>query len=302
MSSETRTGLLAALGAYLIWGALPLYFRSLDHIRPDELLAHRIIWSVPTGLAFVALAASWDTLRQLLTWKTLGWLALSACLIGVNWMLYIWSVHAERVMEASLGYYINPLVNVLFGMVFFGERLRIAQWLSVAIAAVGVIILAIAFDRPPWIALVLCFTFAFYTAVRKRIKVDGRAGFVVEAAILSPFAALWLGHLVGTGEAGLMGGGGWDIPWILLSGPITAIPLILFAVAAARLTLSTVGMLQYIAPTLQFGTAVLLFGEAFSNTHAIAFSLIWLALAIFTVDSVRGTAKARRLARAARLT
>jgi len=301
MSRDTRIGFLAALAAYLIWGSLPLYFRALDHIHPDELLAHRIIWSVPTGLAFVALAASWRTLERLLTLRTLGWLLLSALLIGTNWMLYIWSVSAERVMEASLGYYINPLVNVLFGLLFFGERLRRAQWLSVAIAAVGVTVLAWAFGRPPWIALVLCFTFAFYTVVRKRIQVDGRAGFVVEAALLSPFAALWLGHLVGSGAAGPMGRSALDIPLIMVAGPITAIPLICFTVAAARLSLSTIGMMQYIAPTLQFATAVLLFDEPFSNIHAIAFGLIWLALAIFTTDSVAGNARARRLARAAPL-
>jgi len=302
MSPDLRTGFLAALIAYLIWGSLPLYFRALGHIAPDELLAHRIVWSVPTGFAFVALAAKWDTLRRLLTFKTLGWLALSALMIGINWMLYIWAVSVERVMEASLGYYINPLVNVLFGLIFFGERLRLAQWASVAIAGIGVLILAMAFGRVPWIALVLCFSFAFYTAVRKKIQVDGRAGFVVEAAILSPIAALWLGHLVRSGQTGPMGGGGWDIPMLLASGPITAIPLILFTVAAARLRLSTIGMMQYIAPTLQFATAVLLFGEPFSNIHAIAFAFIWTALVLFTADSVIGNAKARRLARAARLT
>ncbi|MEM9740940.1 MAG: EamA family transporter RarD [Pseudomonadota bacterium] len=302
MSSETRMGLLAALAAYLIWGLLPLYFRWLGHIRPDELLAHRIIWAVPTGIVFVALAARWETLRRLITVKTLAWLSLSALLIGVNWMLYIWSVFAERVMEASLGYYINPLINVMFGLIFFGERLRWAQWLSVAIAAVGVIILAFAFGRPPWVAFVLCFTFAFYGTVRKHIQVDGRAGFVIEAALLCPFAAIWLGQLVASGAAGPMGRDAWDIPLIFALGPITAVPLILFTVAASRLTLSTVGMMQYIAPTLQFATAVLLFGEAFSNTHAVAFGFIWVALTIFTADSVLGTAKARRLARSARLT
>ncbi|MEM1105242.1 MAG: EamA family transporter RarD [Pseudomonadota bacterium] len=302
MGFEARTGFFAALAAYVIWGSLPLYFRALDHIRPDELLAHRVLWSVPTGLAFVAIAASWPTLARLLTWKTLGWLCLSAVLIGVNWMLYIWSVSAERVMEAALGYYINPLVNVLFGMVFFGERLRWAQWGSVALATCGVILLAAAFGRPPWIALVLCFTFALYTVVRKHIEVDGRAGFVVEAALLSPFAAVWLGYMVGAGEIGPMGRSAIDIPWILASGPITAVPLILFTIAAQRLSLSAIGMMQYLAPTLQFATAVLLFDEPFSRLHAAAFSLIWIALAIFTSDSVLGNAKARRLARAARLT
>ena len=302
MSSELRTGFLAALAAYLMWGALPLYFRALDHVRPDEMLAHRILWSVPTGLVMVALARSWTTLRALFTPRRLAWLGLSAALIGVNWMIYIWAVSVERVTEASLGYYINPLVSVLLGRIMFSERLRIAQWVSVAIASIGVVVLTLVLGYLPWVALALCFTFAFYGAIRKKIGVDGRAGFVVEAAILAPVAAIWLGHLVGAGEAGPMGAGGWDPLLLIASGPVTAIPLVCFSVAAKRLQLSTIGMMQYIGPTLQFLIAVLVFGEPFTHAHAAAFGFIWLALVIFTVDSLVGTAKARRLARAAQLT
>ena len=302
MTSDLRTGLIAGFTAYFIWGALPLYFRAVGHLEPSEILAHRILWSVPTGLAFIALARHWTALSTILTPRRIAWLALSAALIGANWLVYIYAVSVERVMEASIGYYINPLVHVLFGLVFFGERLRVAQWVSVGIACLGVAVMTIAFGRVPWIAVFLCFSFAFYGAIRKHIAVDGRAGFVVEAAILAPLAAIWLGWLVGSGQTGPIGNGTMsDLGLLILSGPITAIPLICFAIAAQRLKLSTIGMMQYLGPTLQFLIATVLFGEAFSMTHAIGFGFIWLALIVFTADSVLGTRKARRLARAAEL-
>ncbi|MEO0466053.1 MAG: EamA family transporter RarD [Pseudomonadota bacterium] len=299
MNAEIRTGFVAALTCYFIWGCLPLYFRALDGLPADEILAHRIIWSVPTGLIFIALANQWDRLRAALTWRRVGWLFVSAILIGANWLVYIWSVENERVMEASLGYYINPLVNVLFGLVLFSERLRALQWASIGLAVIGVGILTLAFGRLPYLALILCFTFAFYTLVRKQVEVDGRAGFLVETAILMPFDFMWWGWLVGQGEAGVMGRNGWDSILLLIAGPLTAVPLICFAIAARRLQLSTIGMIQYLGPTLQFLIAVVVFREPFSATHGIAFVFIWGALALFTADSVMGQAKARRLAQAA---
>jgi chloramphenicol-sensitive protein RarD len=294
-----RLGFLCCLGCYTIWGCLPLYFRALDHIAPDEMLAHRIIWSVPTGLIFMAIARNWSELKAALTRRRIIYLTGSALLIGLNWLIYIWAVGQERVMEASLGYYINPLVNVLIGAVFFAERLRIAQWVAVALATIGVTIMTMALGSLPWVALVLCFTFAFYSVIRKQVQVDSRAGFVVEAAILAPLALIWLGWFVGQPSGRLMGEGGMDIPLLLASGPITAVPLILFAVAAKRLRFSTIGMMQYIGPTLQFLIAVALFKEPFGQTHAWAFGFIWLALIVFSTDSLVGDAKAKRLARAA---
>lgn len=299
MSSSLRLGLLSGLTCYIIWGCLPLYFRLLGHIAPEEMLAHRIIWSVPTGLAFIALAKNWSALRAVLTLRRIAYLAATAFLIGINWLVYIWAVGEERVMEASLGYYMNPLVNVLIGSLFFAERLRIAQWIAVALAACGVGVMTIALGHVPYVSLILCFSFAIYSVIRKQVQVDGRAGFVVEAAILAPLALIWMGWFAGQPDGRLMGQGGWDIPLLLLAGPITAVPLILFAVAAKRLRLSTIGMMQYLAPTLQFLIAVLLFKETFSQSHAFAFGFIWSALIIFTADSVMGEAKARRLARAA---
>lgn len=299
MSPALRLGFFACLTCYTIWGSLPLYFRLLDHIRPEEMLAHRIIWSVPTGLVFIAIARNWAALRAVLTRRRIMYLTASALLIGINWLVYIWAVSQERVIEASLGYYINPLVNVLIGFVFFSERLRIAQWIAVGLAFCGVAIMTVALGYLPWVSLVLCTSFALYAVIRKQVQIDGRAGFVVEAAILSPLALIWMLWWVGQPQGRVMGEGGWDIPLILLSGPITAIPLIMFAVAAKRLRLSTIGMMQYLAPTLQFLIAVLLFREPFTLTHAYAFGFIWTALFVFTVDSVVGGAKARRLARAA---
>ncbi len=299
MSSALRLGFLCCLGCYTIWGGLPLYFRALSHIQPMEMLAHRIVWSVPTGLILIVIARNWSQLRAALTREHLLWLSISAILIGANWLIYIWAVGQERVMEASLGYYINPLVNVLIGALFFTERLRLAQWIAVGLAAIGVAIMTAALGYLPWVALVLCLTFAFYSVIRKQVQVDSRAGFVVEAALLAPLAMIWLGWFVGQPDGRLFGNGGWDIPMLLAAGPITATPLILFALAAKRLRLSTMGMMQYIGPTLQFLISVLVFREAFGPTHALAFSCIWTALIVFTVDSVMGDAKARRLARAA---
>ena len=299
MSSNLRLGFLCCLGCYTIWGCLPLYFRVLDHISPMEMLAHRIIWSVPTGLILIVIARNWGQLRAALTRQHVLWLTLSAFLIGANWLVYIWAVSQERVMEASLGYYINPLVNVLIGAVFFAERLRPAQWAAVGLAGIGVAVMTSALGYVPWVALVLCFTFAFYSIIRKQVQVDSRAGFVVEAALLAPLALMWMGWFVGQPGGRLIGNGGWDIPLLLVSGPITAVPLILFAIAAKRLRLSTIGMMQYLGPTLQFLISVFVFNEAFGLTHAIAFAFIWTALIVFTIDSLVGEAKARRLARAA---
>lgn len=298
--SSSRLGFSAAIGAYVIWGSLPLYIRAMQYIGAVEFLAHRVLWSVPTAILLIALAANWRDIRTAFRWQNLKWLALSGLLIGVNWLIYIWAVNQGRTMEASLGYYINPLVNILFGMLIFSERLRSAQWVAVAVAAIGVGVMTIAFGHVPWVALGLCFTFAFYSVIRKKVAIDSRAGFLVEVAVLTPLALAWFSWFLQQPEGRLMGAGGWDIPLLVLAGPITATPLILFGLAAKRLKLSTVGMMQYIGPTLQFLIATLVFREAFGWTHAIAFGCIWAALAIYTTDSLLDGAKARRLARTAR--
>ena len=301
MTAALRLGFPAALASYLIWGSLPLYIRAMQHIGALELLAHRILWSVPTAILLIALAANWRDVKAAFTGSNLRWLAISSLLIAANWSIYIWAVNADRTMEASLGYYINPLVNVLFGMLIFSEKLRKAQWAAVVIAAIGVGIMAFAFGRIPYVALALCITFALYSVIRKKVAVDSRAGFLVEVALLAPIAAGWLVWFATTQPGGRwVGEGGWDIALLAAAGPITAVPLILYALAAKRLKLSTIGMMQYIGPTLQFLIALFVFKETFTLNHAVAFGFIWLALVVFTADSLMGDAKARRLARTAR--
>ncbi|MCA8900146.1 MAG: EamA family transporter RarD [Hyphomonas sp.] len=300
MDSVQRFGFLTGLGAYFIWGSLPLYIRMMRHIQPQELLAHRIIWSVPTALVLIAIARNWRDIRAAFRWNTLKWLALSSVLIGSNWATYIWAVNADRNLEASLGYYINPLVNVLFGMLIFGERLRRAQWAAVGIATIGVAVMASAIGHMPWVSLFLCFTFGFYAVIRKKVLIDSRAGFLAEVAVLAPVALLYLAWFSQQPGGRAFGTGPGDVPLLMLAGPITAFPLILFALAAKRLKLSTIGMMQYIGPTLQFLIAIFVFREAFTPTHAVAFGFIWMALVVFTTDSLLGEAKARRLARTAR--
>jgi len=300
MSPTQRFGFLAGLSAYFIWGSLPLYIRTMRHVLPQELLAHRIIWSVPTALVLIALARNWRDVRAAFRPQTALWLVFSGLVIGGNWAVYIWAVNADRTIEASLGYFINPLVSVLFGMVFFAEKLRPAQWASVALAGMGVAVVTLAYGHVPWIALFLCMSFASYGVIRKKVAVDSRAGFLMEVVVLVPLALGWLAWFQTQPGGRPMGEGGWDVLLLMAAGPITAFPLILFALAAKRLKLSTIGMMQYIGPTLQFLIAVLVFREPFGATLAVAFGFIWLALAVFTVDSMVGDAKARRLARAAR--
>ena len=286
MSSEIRLGFMSALGAYFIWGFLPLYFKAMGHISPELMLAHRIIWSLPTGLILLALAGQLPALKAALKWRTAAWLALSSLLIAINWLVYIWAVGQDRVLEASLGYYINPLVNVAIGAVFFAETLNRSQWSAVGLATIGVGIMGAAIGHVPFVALVLCFSFAGYSIIRKLLPVDGRAGFVVEAAILFPIALVWMFAV--SGDVAIWGKGTvQDVGLLMLSGPLTAVPLIFFALAAKRLTLATIGMMQYIGPTLQFLLALFVFKEMFGWVHGTAFAFIWLALIVFSGDGLR---------------
>ncbi|MEM0985141.1 MAG: EamA family transporter RarD [Pseudomonadota bacterium] len=298
MTTDIRNGFLAALAAYLIWGLLPLYFKWLGHIAPADMLAQRILWSVPTGILLLSVARRWSDFKGALQPRHLRWLLLSGLFIGGNWFLYIWAVGQGRVMEASLGYYLNPLVNVALGSIFLSESLRRAQWVAVGLACGGVAIMAQALGQLPWVSLVLCFSFSFYGLIRKQVPVDGRAGFLVEAAVLLPLAMGWTVFQLSQPGTAPFGDGGWNVLALAISGPLTAVPLILFAVAAKRLMLATIGMMQYIAPTLQFLVAIL-YGEAFSMTHALAFTFIWSALILFTIDGILGNRRAQQPPRAA---
>jgi len=287
-------GLAAAISAFLIWGLLPLYLKLLQAVPVLQLTAHRVVWGCLFGFVLLAMRGEVDQVRSALSNPQTRWrLCLSAVLIAINWLVFMWAIDQHRVVEVSLGYFINPLLNVLLGVVVFRERLNHAQWLAVTLAAAGVVYLGWIGGHPPWLALAIAASFGSYGLVRKVVKVDALPGFAGETLLLLPVG---LGYLVWCEVAGqgAMGHIGWGLnALILLSGPLTAIPLVLFAVGARRIPLSTVGLLQYMAPTMQLLSAVLVFHEPFSGPRVIGFVMIWSALAIYAIDGLlasrRGT-------------
>ncbi len=282
-NADIRSGLFAAMAAYGLWGFLPLYFQFLGDMPPLVILAHRILWSVPTALILVIAAGKWAEFSGLLRRpQMLLTLLASSLAIATNWTIYIWAVTNNRILEGSLGYYINPLIVFLFAAMFFGERFRPLQLVAVGLAAAGVINQTLVVGAFPWVSLSLAISFAIYGAVRKTTAVDSRVGFGAEALLLAPAALLYLTfflpegvHAFGSGDPGL-------IALLVLAGPLTATPLILFAIGARRLRLSTIGILQYIAPSVQFGIALAM-GETFTPGHAVTFGLIWAGVVLFTL-------------------
>jgi chloramphenicol-sensitive protein RarD len=290
---DSAAGVAYALAAFFFWGGLPIYLKWVDQVPALEVLAHRVVWSVLLLSALTALAGRWTLIAVAVkTPRTLGLLMLSTGIISLNWLVYIWAVFTDRVLETSLGYFINPLVSVLLGVIFLGERLRPWQVVAVALAGVGVLNLAFGAADFPWIALTLAFSFGTYGLIRKTVAVGSVDGLLVETTLLLPFAIAFLAYLAITGGGTFVTGGLEISVLLVLAAPVTALPLIWFTSAARRLRLSTVGFFQYIAPSCQFLLAVFLFSEPFTTTHLITFSFIWLALALFTGDSLLA---ARRL-------
>ena len=291
-NAETRSGLYAAIAAYALWGFLPLYFKLLGETSPTVILAHRIVWSVPTALVLVAAAGKWGELAGLLRKPKIAWALLaSGMMVAINWTIYIWAVTHGRVLEGSLGYFINPLITFFLAAVMFGERFKPLQLVALSIAALGVLNQTLVVGQFPWISLSLAFSFALYGALRKRIPVDSRVGFAMEAIWLAPAAALYLLFFLPHGVTAFGDGSAGHVSLLLLAGPVTAAPLILFAMGARRLRLSTIGVLQYIGPTLQFFIA-LAYGEAFTPAHAVTFGLIWLGVIVFSWSAMRPDARA----------
>jgi chloramphenicol-sensitive protein RarD len=292
--ARTRAGLLLGLGAYTLWGVLPLYFKAIAGVLPAEIVAHRILWSLIFLAGLVTLWRRWGAVRAAVQRpKVLATLALTAMLIGINWMVYIWAVLNGHVLAGSLGYYLNPLVNVLLGVFLLKERLTPAQTFAVGLAAAGVAVLAWGAAEGLWISLTLAASFATYGFLRKVAPVESLEGLSIETALLSPLAFGYVLWLQQQGESGFGIAIGTDL-LLVLGGAVTAIPLLLFTAAAKRLPYSTLGFLQYIAPSLQFLLAVLVFGEAFTAAHAICFGAIWTALVIFAWEGLRkGRAAAR---------
>lgn len=296
MTQEARMGLLASIGAYTLWGFLPLYFQLITHIDPGLMLAHRIIWSVPTALIAIAAVSQWQALRQALSIVNLKWAILAGLLIGINWLTYVIAVFSGHILEASLGYFLNPLISVALGAIVFSEKLSRLQLLAVIVAALGVLYQIIAIGEPPWFALILAVSFAIYGTIKKQIDVTARAGFAVEVFVLVPIAVIWLGYLVSNGGdilPDVRHGEALNLFYLMLLGPITAAPLILFAIGARRLRLSTIGMLQYLGPSLQFMIGIML-GEAFTLTHAVTFGMIWLALILYTLGNRKNGGEIRQ--------
>ena len=290
---EERRGILFALAAFVFWGvATPLHFKLLGGVPADQILSHRVVWALLLVLAMVAAARRWTELGAVLARpRDLGLLACSAILVGGNWLLYIWAVNDGRLVESSLGYFINPLVNVALGMLFLGERLGRRQVAACCLAAAAVLALAVSLGAAPWVALALAFSFGFYGLIRKTVRVDPLIGLAVESAILAPFAAVYLVFLGVRGEAVV--GDARTLALLLATGVTTALPLLWFAAAAQRLKLSTLGLLQYMSPTLQLALGVFVFGETFTTAHAVAFAAIWAALALYSFDALRPAWRAR---------
>ncbi|WNO54693.1 EamA family transporter RarD [Stakelama saccharophila] len=284
--SPPADGLAMGVGAYALWGLLPLYFKLLQPVGAVEIVAHRVAWSLLLVLAIVALRrrlALWRSLlRQV---RVLRLMAASATLIAVNWLVYVWAVNHAHVVAASLGYFLNPLVNVVLGLLVFGERLGRLQWTAIALAGAGVAVMAQAAPGGLWISLALALSFGFYGMVRKLAPIESLEGLATETLLLTPAALV---YLVWLGVAGGLDFGqerGTDL-LLMLSSVMTSVPLLLFAAAARRLRYSTLGLLQYIAPTLQFLLGVLAFGEPLTTRMLIAFALIWTGLAVFTAHAL----------------
>lgn len=286
-STETRDGVIAALAAYLMWGFLPVYFKTVGAVEPLEVLTQRVIWAVPFGALILSARSQWPEVKRALRHRVmLFWLSLSALFIALNWFIYIWAIQDERIFETSLGYYINPLTNMLVGVLFLGERLRRFQLVAVVLAAIGVLILTISGGQVPWIALALALTFTVYAVIRKKVVIGGMPGLFVETMLLAPIALVWFLWMLSSGEAMFVNGGAWLTFWLMMAGPITALPLLCFALAARRLPLTTIGFMQFLAPTLQFCMGIY-YGEALTTPHLVCFGFIWIAVLVFSYDAVR---------------
>ena len=285
------SGFWSGVAAYTIWGLVPLYWKLLKHVPAIQVLGHRIVWS----LAFLAiLVAARHRARSALanvSRRVVGLYAIAAALIAVNWFLYIYAVNAGFIVETSLGYYITPLVNVLFGVLFFHERMRPAQWVAIALATAGVLELTYAYGSLPWIAFGLAASFGTYGLVKKKATLDPLEGLTLETGILAPLAILYLLMLHRTGEGAFLRTGATSDALMIGGGLVTTVPLLLFAAAVRSVSLSVIGILQYIGPTLQFLLGVFVYDEPFSRLQLIGFSIVWTALAVYAGDSVR----ARRL-------
>jgi chloramphenicol-sensitive protein RarD len=279
-----NTGILAAIGAYVSWGLLPIYWKLLGHVPTAQLLSHRIAWSFAFLAIFLVLTRRVAKLRSDLCPTVWGSYVLASLLIGVNWFIYVWSVNAGYIVEASLGYFINPLLSVLLGVFFMRERLRRLQWIPLGLAAAGVIYLTVQYGRLPWIALTLAVTFSLYGLVKKKAPLGAFEGLTLETGLLLLPALLWLGWSEGAGVGAFLHAGIGSDLMLAGAGLVTTAPLVLFAAAAHRIPLSMIGILQYIAPTIQFLIGVFVYHEPFSRNQLTGFGMVWIAVLLFWLE------------------
>lgn len=290
-----KKGYLYAIAAYFMWGVAPIYFKAIDQVPPLEILAHRIIWSFFLVFLVIVLARNLHRVQAVLKApKQLAVLALATCLIAFNWFLYIWAVTNNHILEASLGYFINPLLNVAIGMFVFGERLRKLQWVAVAIVIAGVSIELIAFGSIPWIALALAGSFATYGAIRKKLPVDSITGLWLEVTILMPVTLLYF-FFFAQSDTSNMFNNTWVLNTLLISaGVITTLPLLSFIAAAQRIRYSTLGFFQYIGPTLMFLIAIFVYAEELDPNRLTTFAFIWTAIVVYSIDAILHHSKSRK--------
>lgn len=290
---RSAAGVAYAGGAFLIWGFSPIYWKAMQAVPAFEIVSHRVVWSFLFLAALIGLQGRWPEFRSALgSGRTILVLVATTLLVSANWVLYIWAVNAGYILQASLGYYINPLVNVLLGMVFLRERLSRPQALAVALACTAVVIRGVSFGQFPWIALTLGFTFGLYGLIRKIAPVGSLVGLALETLLLAPVSLAFLVHLELQGTAALLHVGGWLDALLIGTGVFTAVPLLFFNLGARRINLSTLGLMQYLAPSGMFLLAVFAYGEPFTAMQGWTFGLIWTALAIYSIDSLRAFRRA----------
>ena len=290
---KARAGILYGLAAYGLWGIMPIYFKWLQAVPSIDIVAHRIVWSLVVLAVLATVARAWNqVMAAIRDRRTLAILFLTSVLIGTNWLLYVYAINSGHILAGSLGYYLNPLANILLGRFILKERLTRSQWAAVALAAGGIAVLAAGALGTLWISLTLCFSFATYGLLRKVIAVDSLAGLTVETFLLFPVAFAWLAFGGAEGRP-FLGMGGTETGLLVAAGIVSTVPLLCFTAAARRLAYSTVGILQFIAPTLQFAPAVAVYDEPFTRAHAIAFGCIWTALILY-VTSMARSMRARR--------
>jgi len=281
-----KKGILYGIGAYALWGVFPIYWKFLHQVSAFQVIGHRISWSFVLLAVYIVATKQWQDFRSVaFKLKTIGIYSIAAVLLSFNWLIYVWGVNSGFIVETSLGYFINPLLSVLLGVIFLRERLRPLQWIPVGLASIGVIYLTFVYGRLPWIALSLAFSFGFYGFVKKLSPLGSLYGLTLETGMVFPVALIYLAIVGFNGSGAFLHTGTLVDVFLIGAGVVTTIPLLMFASAAKQIPLTIVGLLQYIAPTMQFLIGVFVYKEAFDLAHFIGFAIVWVALIIFAVES-----------------